>query len=162
MSNTGRDVKSGRVLKKGISNNITISDTIDCDSVNQDILLDGRTNNSINSKILCQYQSTNNIMKNEKNSKIHNFLLETWRPTTSFYFKEKRGSVNEVENKVVADVIAKKGIINAKKGEKEIQFFLFLLLQGRVIFTQFSFLISYFSPHLFLYSLTSRFSSLNS
>ena len=56
-------------------------------------------------------------MKNEKNSKIHNFLLETWRPPTFFYFKEKRGSVNEVENKVVADVIAKKGVMIAKKGD---------------------------------------------
>ena len=117
MSNPGRDVKSGRVLKKGISNNTTISDTMDCDSVNQDIILDGKNNNSNNSELSYQHQSNNNIMKNEKNNKIHNFLLETWRPTTSFYFKEKRGSVNEVENKAVADVIAKKGIINARKGD---------------------------------------------
>jgi hypothetical protein len=115
MSNTGRDVKTGRGLKKGVSNNIT-SDTMDGNSANQDIVLDGE-NMSNNSEILYQHQSTNNIMKNEENDKIHNFLLETWRPTTSFYFKEKRGSVNEVENKVVADVIAKKGIINAKKGD---------------------------------------------
>jgi hypothetical protein len=124
MSNTGRSSNpatnhdqlsnTGRVLKKGISSNITVSDTMDCDSVNQDIRVD--QNNSNNSKILYQHQSTNNTMKYGKKSKIHNFLLETWRPTTSFYFKEKRSSVNEVENKVVADVIAKKGIINAKKG----------------------------------------------
>lgn len=115
MSNTGRDVKHGRVLKNGIPNSIVISDTIERDSVNQNIL--NGQNNSNNPEIFCQYQSTNNFMKNEKNSKIHNFLLETWRPTTSFCFKEKIGSVNEVEKKVVADVIAKKGIMVAKKGD---------------------------------------------
>lgn len=139
MSNTGRDVKPGRVLKKGISNSITTSAKIGCDRVNQDIL--NSENDSINSKILYHHQSTNNFMKNEKNSKIHNFLLETWRPTTSFYFKEKRGGgVNEVENKVVGDVIAKKGIMNAKKGYKIIQFILVLLFRKELFL-----LIPYFT-----------------
>ena len=71
---------------------------------------------------LCEFQSTDNLTLNTKNDKIHNFIVETWRPAVSFYFKDKRGGVNEVENKVVADTIAQRGLLTARKGNFVYQF----------------------------------------
>ena len=65
---------------------------------------------------LYEYQSTDTTTSNIKNSKVHNFIVETWRPSVSFHFKGNRGCVNEVQNKVVADTIAQSGLIRARKG----------------------------------------------
>ena len=91
---------------------------------------------------LCEYQSTDNSTSNIKNNKIHNFIVETWRPSVSFYFKDKRGGVNEVENKVVADTIAKRGLLTARKGNFiYLSFYLSLLF---LCLLSFSLLLSIF------------------